>query len=169
VSVCSRTQVQFAIGSEIELVSQLIQGTFPNYSQLIPQSYTNRAIVDVEEFLRETRIAAIFARDGSGIVQCVAFNWHNDFFELDVEPEVAEQSLQVREALAAGRPHLQPLRLSLRRQHGLTMHAGRPKKGDAVEIESTGTPISPVAVVAGQGAAESPEWRLCVPSGGYPR
>ena len=23
------------------------------------------------------------------IVQCVAFNWHNDFFELDLEPEVA--------------------------------------------------------------------------------
>lgn len=23
------------------------------------------------------------------IAQCVAFNWHNDFFELDIEPEVA--------------------------------------------------------------------------------
>jgi hypothetical protein len=23
------------------------------------------------------------------IVQCVAFNWHNDFFELDLEPSVA--------------------------------------------------------------------------------
>ena len=27
------------------------------------------------------------------IVQCVAFNWHNDFFELDLEPEVPPRAL----------------------------------------------------------------------------
>jgi hypothetical protein len=27
------------------------------------------------------------------IAQCVAFNWHNDFFELDLEPEVAPREL----------------------------------------------------------------------------
>ncbi len=47
----------------------MIQGTFPNYNQLIPQSYTTRAVVNVEEFLRATRSASIFARDGSGIVR----------------------------------------------------------------------------------------------------
>lgn len=55
----------------IEMVSQLIQGTFPNYSQLIPQSYATRAAVDVAEFLRVTRMASIFARDSSGIVRLV--------------------------------------------------------------------------------------------------
>ncbi|MBI1886393.1 MAG: DNA polymerase III subunit beta [Chloroflexi bacterium] len=63
-----RSQVMFRLKS-IEMVIQLIQGTFPNYSQLIPQSYTTRAVIDLAEFLRETRIAAIFARDGSGIVR----------------------------------------------------------------------------------------------------
>lgn len=63
-----RTQVLFRLRAA-ELVSQLVQGTFPNYSQLIPQSYNTRAVVDVAEFLRETRIASIFARDGSGIVR----------------------------------------------------------------------------------------------------
>ena len=53
----------------VEMVSQLIQGTFPNYSQLIPQSYVTRAVVDVAEFLRATKMASIFARDGSGIVR----------------------------------------------------------------------------------------------------
>jgi len=52
-----------------ELVSQLVQGTFPQYSQLIPQKYTTRAVVDVASFLRATKTAAIFARDGSGIVR----------------------------------------------------------------------------------------------------
>jgi DNA polymerase-3 subunit beta len=53
----------------IEIVSQLVQGTFPNYAQLIPQSYTTRAVVSVGDFLRATKTASIFARDGSGIVR----------------------------------------------------------------------------------------------------
>ena len=69
----TRTQALFKL-KNIELVAQLLQGTFPNYSQLIPDSHESRAVVDVSEFLRETRIAAIFARDGSGIIriQCLA-------------------------------------------------------------------------------------------------
>jgi DNA polymerase-3 subunit beta len=55
----------------IELVSQLIQGTFPNYAQLIPQSYSTRAVISVADFLRATKTASIFARDGSGIIRLV--------------------------------------------------------------------------------------------------
>ena len=53
----------------IQVVSQLIQSTFPNYSQLIPASYQTRAVLDLQEFLRATRSASIFARDGSGIIR----------------------------------------------------------------------------------------------------
>jgi len=53
----------------VEMVSQLVQGTFPNYEQLIPQSHSTRAVVKLDEFLRATRSASIFARDGSGIVR----------------------------------------------------------------------------------------------------
>src|SRR3990172_7237829 len=63
-----RSQVLFRLKSA-ELVATLIQGTFPNYSQLIPQSYTSRATIDMRQFLQETRIASIFARDGAGIVR----------------------------------------------------------------------------------------------------
>jgi DNA polymerase-3 subunit beta len=55
----------------IELVSQLIQGTFPNYAQLIPQKYTTKATISVADFLRATKTASIFARDGSGIIRLV--------------------------------------------------------------------------------------------------
>ncbi|GAJ05986.1 unnamed protein product, partial [marine sediment metagenome] len=40
-----------------------------NYAQLIPQSYTTRAVVSVGDFLRAAKTASIFARDGSGIVR----------------------------------------------------------------------------------------------------
>jgi DNA polymerase-3 subunit beta len=55
----------------IELVSQLIQGTFPNYAQLIPQSHITKATIGVADFLRATKTASIFARDGSGIIRLV--------------------------------------------------------------------------------------------------
>ncbi len=56
---------------DIELVSQLIQGSFPNYSQLIPKKYTTRTVISVADFLMATKTASIFARDGSGIVRLV--------------------------------------------------------------------------------------------------
>ena len=64
-------QVMFRLqgGDTVELVSQLLQGTFPNYDQLIPQGYTTRAILDSQATLRATRTAAIFARDGSNIIR----------------------------------------------------------------------------------------------------
>ncbi|GAH64950.1 unnamed protein product, partial [marine sediment metagenome] len=65
-----KSQALFRL-KNIELVSQLVQGTFPQYAQLIPQSYNTRAVVDVAEFLRATKTASIFARDGSGIVRLV--------------------------------------------------------------------------------------------------
>ncbi len=64
----ARSQVLFKMKT-VEVVATLIQGTFPNYSQLIPQSYASRAEIDMKQFLQETRIAAIFARDGAGIIR----------------------------------------------------------------------------------------------------
>ena len=64
----SKSQALFRLGN-IEVVTQLIQGTFPNYSQLIPQAHDTRVVVDLKEFLGATRTASIFARDGSGIIR----------------------------------------------------------------------------------------------------
>lgn len=72
-------QASFQLKS-IQMVSQLLQGTFPNYHQLIPQSYGNRATVNTADFLRATRTASIFARDGSGIIR------------LQIEPTSSEES-----------------------------------------------------------------------------
>ena len=67
----AKGQVMFRMqgGDRIEIVSQLLQGTFPNYEQLIPQSYTTRAIMDLPTVLRSAKTASIFARDGSNIIR----------------------------------------------------------------------------------------------------
>ena len=64
----SKSQALFRLDN-VEVLSQLVQGTFPNYDNLIPDKYETRAVVDQEAFLRATRTASIFARDGSGIVR----------------------------------------------------------------------------------------------------
>jgi DNA polymerase-3 subunit beta len=66
----NKSQALFRL-KDIEIVSQLVQGTFPNYTQLIPQSFNTRMRRSVDEFLRATKTASIFARDGSGIVRLV--------------------------------------------------------------------------------------------------
>jgi len=66
----NKSQALFRL-KNIELVSQLVQGSFPKYEQLIPQSYNTRTVVNVDEFQRAARTASIFARDGSGIVRLV--------------------------------------------------------------------------------------------------
>jgi len=63
-----RSQVLFKLES-VEMVSQLIQGQFPNFNQLIPETTDSKATIDTNNFLQAMRTASIFARDGNGIVR----------------------------------------------------------------------------------------------------
>ena len=64
----AKSQALFKLHN-VEIVSQLIQGTFPNYAQLIPDNWGTRVVVYLNQFERATKSAAVFARDGSGIVR----------------------------------------------------------------------------------------------------
>lgn len=63
-----RNQVLFHL-PQVDLVSQLIEGTFPNYKQIIPRGYATRTVVDTKAFLSAARIASFFARDAANIVR----------------------------------------------------------------------------------------------------
>jgi len=63
-----RGQVIFRL-KDIELVSQLIEGTFPDYEQIIPRSYQTRCVLSTSAFLKACRQAEIFAREGSHIAR----------------------------------------------------------------------------------------------------
>ena len=65
------TQVEFDLGFS-RMVAQLLQGTFPNYDQLIPDDWKTKISISSKELIRETKIASIFARDGSGIIRLSA-------------------------------------------------------------------------------------------------
>ena len=59
-----RNQVIFDMDS-IVLVSQLIDGTFPDYQPIIPVSQNTRTVVGTAAFLKACKMADIFARESS--------------------------------------------------------------------------------------------------------
>jgi DNA polymerase-3 subunit beta len=58
-----RNQVVFRCG-DVELVSQLIEGTYPDYQSIIPRSYQTRVIASTAAMLKACKQAEIFAREG---------------------------------------------------------------------------------------------------------
>lgn len=67
----SKAQVMFKLGN-IEMVSQLIQGNFPPYADLLAEAMKEtkaRVVVNLPDLLMASRSASIFARDSSGIIR----------------------------------------------------------------------------------------------------
>ena len=63
-----RGQVVFRVG-DVEVVSQLIDGTFPDFQQIIPRSYKSRTLVSTSSLLKACKQAEIFAREGSNVAR----------------------------------------------------------------------------------------------------
>ncbi|MDO9348932.1 MAG: DNA polymerase III subunit beta, partial [Anaerolineales bacterium] len=63
-----RGQVIFHV-KDVELVSQLIDGTFPDYQQIIPRSYKSRTLLPTQALLKACKQAEIFAREGSNVAR----------------------------------------------------------------------------------------------------
>ena len=61
-----------------EIVTSLVQGTFPDYEKLIPTSYGTKATIDLASMVQATRAASIFARDGSGIIRVIVSPGNGD-------------------------------------------------------------------------------------------
>lgn len=64
----SRKQILFHLEG-IDLVSQMIEGKFPDYNQIIPKSFSTRSVLDTAAFLKAARVSHLFARDAANIVK----------------------------------------------------------------------------------------------------
>ncbi len=63
----SNNQIQFVLPgeAEIQIVSRLIEGQFPNYQRVIPAEFQKRLVIDVGSLLRAVRRASIVARENA--------------------------------------------------------------------------------------------------------
>ena len=72
ISVTSnRSQALFKTDT-FNFTSSLIEGTFPNYSAIMPKIHTTRVIADTGEMLRKVKVASLFAKDNGGNIVKVA-------------------------------------------------------------------------------------------------
>ena len=68
----SKSQIVFQLrGAEpsVTIVSQLIEGNFPDYRAIVPTTHTARTVVDTAAFLEAAKLAYLFARDAANIVR----------------------------------------------------------------------------------------------------
>jgi DNA polymerase-3 subunit beta len=74
-------QVLFQV-DDIELVTRLVDGKYPDYRRLIPAGFTSEALLKRADFVNVTKVSSLFARESAGSVT----------IELDEE----SQSLSIR-------------------------------------------------------------------------
>ncbi len=65
------TQVRFRL-EEVEITSRLIDGTYPNYRQLIPTQSETNVTLAAGDFSRVVKVAGLFARESGGSVTLTA-------------------------------------------------------------------------------------------------
>jgi DNA polymerase-3 subunit beta len=63
-----RNQILFHL-SNTDLVSQLIEGNFPDYNQIVPKGHSTRSIASTQDLLKAVKVAFLFARDAANIIR----------------------------------------------------------------------------------------------------
>jgi len=103
-----RGQVIFRT-DDVELTSQLIEGNFPDFEQIIPGGHNTRTVVSSAAFLKACKQAEIFARDGSHIARLnitPGDELQPGSVEISAQSEETGSSEAVVEATIEGQPVL---------------------------------------------------------------
>ncbi len=74
-------QILFKVG-DVELVTRLVEGKYPDYRKLIPDNFATQATVKRNDLINVTKVSSLFARESAGSVT--------------VEVNDADQQLSIR-------------------------------------------------------------------------
>lgn len=89
------SQVRFRLG-DIEVTSKLIEGSFPDYRQLIPKESEIEIELNKDELTRVTKLAALFAKEVGGSITCVADSEKKIFEVASVANELGKNSSGIK-------------------------------------------------------------------------
>ena len=64
----ARGQVIFSL-KDVEIASQLIEGKFPDFNQIIPKTNKTRTVLTTASFLKACKQVEVFAREGSNVAR----------------------------------------------------------------------------------------------------
>jgi DNA polymerase-3 subunit beta len=88
----NQSQLLVRVG-ETEFLSRLIDGTFPDYRQIIPKEFATRLEMGRDAFLNAVRRASYFARDNNDVVRLEARAGEEEFMpgSIEVSANAAER------------------------------------------------------------------------------
>ena len=87
-------QVRFSF-SDIELISKLVEGKFPDYTRVIPKAYKNNFTIGREALLRSLQRAAIMTSDKFKGVRCVIAPGSLKISSTNADQEEAVEELEI--------------------------------------------------------------------------
>ncbi|MDD4937903.1 MAG: DNA polymerase III subunit beta [Candidatus Shapirobacteria bacterium] len=61
-------QVVFVL-DDIEIISRLIEGEYPDYQKIIPDNFSTKVFLNKDEFLQAVKIASVFAKESANVVK----------------------------------------------------------------------------------------------------
>lgn len=88
------TQVSFQFGS-VQLISRLIEGQFPNYKQVIPQTCETKVYLSVRDFMEAVERASLLARESSVGASIIRLAIKEDTIHLDHTTELGRIAEQI--------------------------------------------------------------------------
>ncbi len=88
-------QVKFRL-NEVEVTSKLVDGSFPDYRQLIPKDSEIKVDLKRDELVRVTKLAALFAREVGGSVVCSTKAEDGTFAIASVANELGENNSEIK-------------------------------------------------------------------------
>ncbi|KNH08831.1 DNA polymerase III beta subunit [Candidatus Burkholderia brachyanthoides] len=88
------TQVKFTFG-QVELVSKLVEGKFPDFQRVIPKSHKNTFEIGREELQRSLQRAAILTSDKFKGVRCLVEPGQLKIMSTNADQEEAQEELEI--------------------------------------------------------------------------
>lgn len=92
--IFDESQVRFRMG-EVEVTSKLVDGSFPDYRQLIPKESEINVELKRDELVRTTKLAALFAKEVGGSVMCTTSVEDKAFAIAAVANELGENKSEI--------------------------------------------------------------------------
>lgn len=94
-------QVLFKVG-DIELVTRMIDATYPDYKKLIPSSFATSATLARDELISITKVSSLFARESAGSVTLKIDEQDGDVSITSIASQLGENSSKANAKVNGG-------------------------------------------------------------------
>jgi len=85
-------QVVFVL-DDVELISRLIEGDYPDYQRIVPETYTTKVFINRDDFFQAVKIASVFAKESANVVK---ISIKSNSLELSANaPQIGQNKAQV--------------------------------------------------------------------------